>query len=85
MARLSCSIQLARMILFVLNIVFLFFGIALLGFGVYINVSSKLDIAFTEHINANIIGSGALNALGATLIVVASFTILLSACGCLGM
>ncbi|CAF1288296.1 unnamed protein product [Adineta steineri] len=84
MSRFSCGIQCTRTILFILNILFFIFGIILLGFGIYINVNKKLDIALSEHLNTRIIGGNALEDVGYILIIVAVFTILLSAFGCLG-
>jgi hypothetical protein len=68
-----------------LNILFVICGFILLGFGIFIKVNRKFDIAFSEHINTKIIGGDAIEAVGITMIIVAVFTILLSAFGCLGM
>ncbi|CAF1211336.1 unnamed protein product [Rotaria sordida] len=84
MVHLSCSIRCTRIILFILNILFLIFGFTLLGFGIYVQVSKKFDIALSEHINTKIIGGSALKWVGIIMIIVAVFTILLSAFGCLG-
>ena len=85
MARLSCGVHCTRTILFLLNILFVIFGFTLLGFGIYIKVSKKLDIALSEHINTNIVGGDALAWVGIIIIIIAVFTILLSTFGCLGM
>jgi hypothetical protein len=57
----------------------------LLGFGIYVKVSKKFDIAFSEHINTQIVGGTVIEWVGVTMIIVAVFTIVLSAFGCLGM
>jgi hypothetical protein len=85
MARLSCGIEVTCIILFALNILFLVFGCSLLGFGIYLKVSKKFDVALSPHINAQIIGGEAIEAVGVVLIIVGIFTALLSAFGCLGM
>ncbi len=85
MARLSCGIEVTCIILFALNILFLVFGFALIGFGVYLKVSKKFDVALSEHINTQILGGEAIEIAGVILIVVGIFTVLLSAFGCLGM
>ncbi|CAF1328075.1 unnamed protein product [Rotaria sp. Silwood1] len=84
MVRLSCGVQCTRTILFILNILFFIFGFTLLGFGIYVKVSKTLHIALSEHINTKIIGGSALEWIGVIMIIVAVFTILLSAFGCLG-
>jgi len=85
MSRLSCGVQCTRTILFILNILFVIFGLILLGFGIYITISKKLDIALSEHINTKIIGADGVEAVGIILIIVAACTIVLSTFGCLGM
>ena len=85
MARLSCGIQCSRTMLFILNIVFLILGLSLLGFGIYLNVSKKLDIALSEHINSSVLGGNVLRDIGYVLIIFAVFTVLLSTFGCCGM
>jgi len=85
MARLSCGIEVTCIILFALNILFLVCGCALLGFGIYLKVSKKFDVALSEHINAQIIGGEGIEIAGIILIAVGIFTALLSAFGCLGM
>lgn len=84
-SRLSCGVQCTRTILFLLNILFLLFGFTLLGFGIYVNVSKKIEIALSDHINTKLIGGGVLEAVGLIMIIVAVCTILLSTFGCLGM
>jgi len=85
MSRLSCGVQCTRILLFILNILFVISGFILLGFGIFIKVNRKFDIVFSEHINTKIIGGDAIEAVGITMIIIAVFTILLSAFGCLGM
>ncbi len=85
MVQLSCGVQCTRIILFILNILFLICGCMLLGFGIYVKVSKKFDIAFSEHINTQIVGGTVIEWVGVTMIIVAVFTIVLSAFGCLGM
>ncbi|UJR09921.1 hypothetical protein I4U23_014142 [Adineta vaga] len=84
MARFSCGVQCTRTMLFILNILFVLLGFMLLGFGVYLNVSKKLDIALSEHFNTKILGANVLYDMGWILIIFAVFTILLSSFGCLG-
>ncbi|CAF1250527.1 unnamed protein product [Adineta steineri] len=84
MARLSCGIEITCIVLFALNITFLAFGFCLVGFGTYIKVSKKFDIALSEHISTAIIGGEAIETAGVILIIVGIFTVLLSAFGCLG-
>ena len=85
MARLSCGVQCTRTILFLLNILFVILGFTLLGVGIYVKVSKKLDIALSEHINTKILGGDVLEWVGVIMIIVAVFTILLASFGCLGM
>jgi len=84
MGRLSCGVQCTRTILFILNVLFFICGFILLGFGIFVKVGKKFDIVFSEHIKVKIIGGGAIEWVGVTMIIVAVFTILLSAFGCLG-
>ncbi|CAF0924224.1 unnamed protein product [Rotaria sp. Silwood1] len=84
MIRLSCGIRITRIILLVLNILFILLGFALLGFGIYLKVSKKFDVALSDHINAQIIGGEAIAVVGVILIVAGIFTIFLSLFGCLG-
>ncbi|CAF2400267.1 unnamed protein product [Rotaria sp. Silwood2] len=84
MIRLSCGVQVTRTILVALNVLFILFGFALLGFGIYLKVSKKFDVALSDHINAQIIGGEAIAVVGVILIVTGIFTILLSIFGCLG-
>jgi len=85
MVQLSSGVQCTRIILFILNILFLICAFILLSFGIFIKVSKKFDIAFSEHINTKIIGGDAIEWVAVLIIVVAGFTILLSTFGCLGM
>lgn len=85
MVKLACGVQCTRMILFILNILFLISGCVLLGFGIYVKVSKKFDIALSDDINTKIIGGDAIQAVGITIIAVGAFTVVLSAFGCLGM
>ncbi|CAF3066404.1 unnamed protein product [Rotaria socialis] len=84
MVRLSCGVQVTRITLAVLNILFVLFGLALLGFGIYLKVSKKFDVALSDHINAQIIGGKAIETVGVILIITGIFTILLSVFGCIG-
>jgi hypothetical protein len=85
MVKLACGVQCTRMILFTLNILFLISGCVLLGFGIYVKVSKKFDIALSDDINTKIIGGDAIQGVGITIIAVGVFTVVLSAFGCLGM
>lgn len=67
-----------------MNVLFMIAGFTLLGFGIFLNVSKKLDIALSPHLNTNILGANVLRDVGQILIVFAVFTILLSSFGCLG-
>jgi hypothetical protein len=69
----------------VLTILFLLFGFAILGFGIYLLASQKFDVAFFEDINAGIIGGKAIETVGIILTIVGIFTVLVSGLGCLGM
>ncbi|UJR36184.1 hypothetical protein I4U23_028918 [Adineta vaga] len=84
MARLSCGIEVISVILFALNILFLVFGCSLLGFGIYLKVSKKFDVALSPNISTQIIGGEAIEVVGIILIIMGVFTVLLSAFGCLG-
>lgn len=85
MVQFSCGVQCTRFILFILNVLFIISGFILLGFGVFLKVSKTFDAAFSDHINAKITGGTAIEWLGVTMIIVAVFTVLLAAFGCLGM
>jgi hypothetical protein len=86
MARFSCGIQCTRVILFILNIIFVIFGFTLLGFGIFVKVSKKLDIALSEHIHTQkLLGRDAIAIVGWILIIIAVITVLLASFGCLGM
>jgi hypothetical protein len=84
MVRLSCGVNFIRIVLLVSNILFVIFGFTLFGFGIYLKVSKKFDVALSEHINAKVLGGDAIEAVGVILIVVGLFTVLLSTFGCLG-
>ncbi|CAF0958884.1 unnamed protein product [Rotaria sordida] len=84
MMRLSCGVQISRIVLLVLNILFILFGFALLGFGIYLKVSKKFDVALSDHISAQIIGGDAIEVVGIILIITGIFTVILSVFGCLG-
>jgi hypothetical protein len=84
MARLSCGIQCTRTFLFILNILFVILGFILLGFGIYVNVSKKLDLALSEHITTKVLGDG-IYYVGIIMIIIAVLTILFASFGCLGM
>lgn len=85
MIKLPCSAAVTRWILLILNIIFLIFSIALLGFGIYLRASKKFDVALTHHINAQILGGTAIGVIGVILIIVGICTLILSLFGCLGM
>lgn len=85
MARLSCGVQCTRVILLILNVLFFIFGCVLLSLGIYLTVSKKLDVAFSDHFNTKIIGKDVLEGVGIIMITVAGFTLLLSTFGCFGM
>ncbi len=85
MAPLSCSLQCSRITLLVLTVLFVLFGFAILGFGIYLLASQKFDVAFFEGINADIIGGKAIETVGIILTIVGIFTVLVSGLGCLGM
>ena len=84
MIRLSCGVKCTRIILAILNAVFLVFGFALFGFGIYLKVSKKFDVALSDHINAQVIGGEAIGAVGIILIVTGIFTVILTIFGVLG-
>ena len=84
MGRFSCGVQCTRTCFAVMNILFVVAGFTLLGFGIFLNISKKLDIALSPHLNTNILGANVLRDVGQILIVFAVFTILLSSFGCLG-
>ncbi|CAF4551233.1 unnamed protein product, partial [Rotaria socialis] len=84
MARFSCGVQCTRIILFSLNILFFLFGLTLLGFGIYVKVSNRFEIALPDNIGVKIVSGDVPGAVGILLITVAVFTILLSAFGCCG-
>ncbi len=85
MAHLSCGVQCTRVILLILNILFVICGFTLLGFGIFVKVNKRFDIAFPEHDKTKMIGGDAIQWVGTTMIIVAVITLLLSAFGCLGM
>lgn len=85
MVRLSCGVEITRLILFGLNVLFVLFGLTIFGFGIYVKASKKFDIALSGHISAEIIGAEAIEVVGIILIVVGIFTVLLSVFGCVGM
>lgn len=85
MSDLSCGAQCSRTLLFILNFLFVICGFTILGFGIYLNVSKELDIAFSSNINTKVLGGDTVQNVSIVLIIVAVFTILLSAFGCLGM
>jgi len=84
MARLSGGIQVTRIVLVVLNVLFLIFGLALFSFGIYLTASQNFDVAFFEDVKVDVIGGKAIENIGITLIVVGIFTVFLSGLGCLG-
>ena len=84
MARFSCGIQCTRWLLFILNILFFISGLTVLGFGIYVQVSRKFDVAFSDDINGRMLGGDVIEWIGIVMISAGSFTVLLSAFGCLG-
>lgn len=84
MSELSGCAQCSRILLFILNVLFLISGCALLGLGIFLKVSDKIDIALSDHIDTKILGGATVSGVSIVIIIVAVFTILLSAFGCLG-
>ena len=70
--------------LIAINVIFLCFGLVLLGFGIYIKVDKKLDIALSDSISSKVLGSDGLDIVATIMISVAAFTVLLACFGCCG-
>jgi hypothetical protein len=85
MVRFSCGVQVTRGILFALNVIFVIFGLTLLGFGIWLAASKKFDVAFFEDVNVQIIGGKAIQNIGIVLIMIGLITGVLSTLGCIGM
>lgn len=84
MSDLSGCSQCSRILLFILNVLFLIFGCVLLGLGIFLKVSDKLELALSDHIDTKILQGATVSGVAVVIIIVAVFTILLSAFGCLG-
>lgn len=85
MAELTRGLQATRGLLFVLNVIFLVFGLVLFVFGIYLIASKSLNIAFFENsVHLNVVGGSTIEAIGIILTVTGAFTVLLSLLGCLG-
>jgi len=84
MGRLSCGVQCSRTILLALNVLFMLFGCALMGLGVYMKVNKNFIAIITAHTSTEKFEGATMQALIVIMITVGVFTLLLSTFGCLG-
>jgi len=84
MVRLSCGVQCLRTILFVLNIIFLFFGLTILGLGIYVKVNGNFSAIVAAYNITQALGNASIQWIGTIMIIVGVFTSCLAIFGCLG-
>lgn len=84
MVRLSCGVQFTRTLLFILNILFLLFGLAITSLGIYIKVNGNFDAITAAHNITQALGGDTMQWIAIVMIVVGLFTACLATFGCLG-
>lgn len=84
MPRLSCGVRCSRIMLIILNIVFLLLGLAIFGMGIYIKVYGFLSGIATAYNITESLGNETMQLIGTMMIVIGVLTLLLAAFGVLG-
>ena len=82
--KLSCGVECMRGILLLLNTIFIFAGISLVGLGIYIKVDNKFSSALVRIAEESDFKGDSLGFLAFILIGGGIFTFLIALFGCLG-
>ncbi|CAF2840990.1 unnamed protein product [Rotaria sp. Silwood2] len=84
MVRLSRGVQCTRIVLLVLNIIFLIFGFSILILGIYIKVNGNFSAITAAYNRTQTLGEESMQWIGTIMIIVGVFTSCLALFGCLG-
>jgi len=77
-------VQCSRFFLFILNIIFLLFGLVLLGFGIFIKVDKNFSAMLTKLVDTTEIEGSAIKSLAMIMIIGGVITLMISVFGCMG-
>lgn len=81
---LSCGVHFMRGILLFFNILFVIVGIALIGIGIYIKLSSNFTSIINEFVNVQNFEAQSFGFLSFAMIGGGVFTLLIALFGCMG-
>lgn len=84
MSQYSLCVRLIKYTLIVLNVIFVIFGLALLGVGIYIKVDKRFDVAFAGWISDQIKGAAGFDHVGTIMIISGCFIVLFAMLGFCG-
>lgn len=82
--QLSCGVEFMRAALLILNILFVFIGLGLIGFGIYARIDSGLAAVLTKLTNVSSFEGQSLGFLAFVLIGGGVFILLIAFFGCMG-
>lgn len=80
----SCTASFFRAVLLILNILFILFGLTMIGLGIYFKVDKDLDAILSELANASTFEGQSLGFLAFVMIGGGVFTVIISLFGCFG-
>ena len=82
--QLSCGVEFMRAVLLLLNIIFVFIGLGLIGLGIYAKVDNNLAAVLTKLTNVSSFEGQSLGFLAFVLIGGGVFILLVAFFGCMG-
>jgi len=82
--QLSCGIEFMRGVLLLLNILFVLFGLTLIGFGIYVKVDNNFEQILGKLADVSQLEGQAIRSLAWIMIAAGGITLLISLFGCVG-
>jgi len=82
--RLSCGVKFSRGLLFLLNLLFLIFGIVLLGFGIFIKTDKDFKSILNKLFTTSDAEASAIRSLAWIMIIVGVITVVIAGFGFMG-
>ncbi|CAF1188377.1 unnamed protein product [Didymodactylos carnosus] len=80
----SCGVKFSRALLFFLNLIFLIFGIVLLGFGIFIKTDKDFKTILTTLFKTTDVEGSAIRSLAYIMIIVGVITVIIAGFGFMG-
>jgi len=82
--QLSCGVKCSRAFLLILNIIFVCFGLVLVGFGIFVKVDKNFSTILNKLFDTTDVQGSAIKSLAMIMIIGGVITLLISAFGCMG-